>query len=99
MNKIVRQHDEQNLSDLKVMRLAANKTQKEMAKVLGTSEATIINYENGVSDIKYKDYLKWSLACRFDLSAIEEQLQTLRTIVIENNLHRYRKVNKLKHQK
>ncbi|KZN45012.1 helix-turn-helix domain-containing protein [Pseudoalteromonas luteoviolacea] len=99
MNKTVRPHDEQSLSDLKVMRLAANKTQKQMAKVLGTSEATIINYENGVSDIKYKDYLKWSLACRFDLSAIEEQLQALRELVIENNLHRYRKVNKLKHEK
>lgn len=50
--------------DLRQLRVHAGLSATMMAKKLGVSRNTIQNYENGSSEPKVSDYLKWILICR-----------------------------------
>ncbi|WP_442960513.1 helix-turn-helix transcriptional regulator [Pseudoalteromonas sp. DL2-H2.2] len=52
---------------LRAMRLAANKTQAEMAKKVDINIKTYENYENSVSpNIKLNHFLTWMRFCKLD---------------------------------
>ncbi|MDK1289829.1 helix-turn-helix transcriptional regulator [Pseudoalteromonas umbrosa] len=76
---------------LRAMRLAANKTQKEMAKKVGINIKTYENYENSVSpNIKLNHFLTWMSFCKLSTGDIMSQLDECRRDVDEAGIVRVR---------
>ncbi len=51
---------------IKKVRAEANFSQEKLAELVGVSKKTIVNYENGSSDVPYSNLLKIAEVCNID---------------------------------
>ncbi|MBQ4844720.1 helix-turn-helix transcriptional regulator [Pseudoalteromonas sp. MMG005] len=68
-------------NDLKSIRKNAGISQTEMAKKLDCDRKTVINYEQGVCELKTSQLFRWLSICKIDLKPLAAQLQNIKNSV------------------